>query len=104
MDKGDRKMAKEYLAYITEFGIGSQQDLEEGKELELVVKDLTPGKYKYESRFVKARVGRPETLPGSDALKVRFAHGTLCPRTYAIKITEELGELPILKAKSDQCS
>ncbi len=97
-------MAKEYLAFISEFGIGSVQDLEEGKELELVVKDLTPGKYKYESRFVRAKIGRPEALPGADALRVRFSHGALCPKPYAIKITEELGELPRPTVKSNQCS
>ncbi len=97
-------MAKEYLAFISEFGIGSLQDLEDGKELELVIKDLTPGKYKYESRFVKAKIGRPEALPGSDSLQVRFAHGTLCPKPYAIKILEELGELPRPQIKKSPCN
>jgi hypothetical protein len=87
-------MPKEYLAFVAEFGIKSLEDLEEGKEIELVVKDLTPGRYKYESRYVRAKVGSPEKLPGADTLWVRFRQGVLHPKKWAIKITKELGELP----------
>ena len=87
-------MPKEYLAFVSEFGIESLEDLETGKEIELVIKDLTPGRYKYESRYVRARVGTPQQLPGGDVLWVRFQHGQLQPQRYAIQITEELGELP----------
>ncbi len=87
-------MKKEYLAFISEFGIGSLEDLDRDKEIELVVKDLTPGRHKYESRYVRARVSSAEKLPDGDILNVRFAHGVLLPQRYAIQITKELGELP----------
>ena len=87
-------MTKEYLAFISEFGIGSLEDLEGDKEIELVIKDLTPGRYKYESRYVRAKIASPEKLPGADTLWLRFRHGVLHPKRYAIQITEELGELP----------
>ncbi len=91
---GGEEMKKEYLAFVDEFGIQSLKDLEEGKEIELLVKDLTPGRYKYEARYVRARVSSPEKLPDADTLWVRFQHGVLHPKRWAIQITEELGELP----------
>ncbi len=87
-------MQKEYLAFVSQFGIESLKDLEEDKEIELVIRDLTPGRYKYEARYVRARISSPEKLPGADTLWVRFRQGVLHPKQYAIQITEELGELP----------
>lgn len=87
-------MQKEYLAFVSEFGIGSLQDLEEDKEIELVIKDLSPGKHKYEGRYVRARISSQDKLPGADILWIRHAHGVLHPEQYAIEITEELGEYP----------
>lgn len=92
-------MSKEYLAYVSEFGIPSLEDLEQDKELDLIVKDLTPGRYKYESRYVRAKIFNLEKKPDADILKVRFAHGTLHPKRYAIQIIKELGELPNLPSK-----
>lgn len=87
-------MLKEYLAFVSEFGVNSILDLEEEKEIALVVKDLTPGRYKYESRYVKAKIGKLKDIPTADVLHIRFANGELHPKKYAISITEELGELP----------
>lgn len=93
-------MKKEYLTFVSEFGIENLKDLEEDKEIELVVRDLSPGRYKYEARYVRAKISSPEKLPGADTLWVRFQHGVLHPKRYAIQITEELGELPKQKPKS----
>ena len=87
-------MPKEYLAFISEFGIENVEDLDKNKEIDLVIKDLTPGRYKYESRYVRAIVSTPEKLPEGDILRVRFQHGQLHPDRFAIQITEELGEFP----------
>ena len=87
-------MAKEYLAFISEFGIENPEDLDQNKEIDLVIKDLTPGRYKYESRYVRAIISSPEKLPKGDILWVRFQHGQLHPDRFAIQITEELGEYP----------
>jgi len=91
-------MKKEYLAFISEFGIESLEDLDQNKEIDLIIKDLTPGRYKYESRYVRARIATPEKLSEGDILWVRFQHGQLHPNQFAIQIIKELGELPV-KAK-----
>ena len=69
--------------------------LPEGKEMNLVIKTLEPGKYKYEAKYVRAIVSRsPESLPGGDVLRVRFHNGELHPNPYAIKIVSELSGYP----------
>ncbi len=87
-------MQKEYLTFIDKFGIESLKDLKEDKEIELVIRDLSPGRYKYEARYVRAKIASPEKLPKADTLWVRFQHGVLHPKRYSIQITKELGELP----------
>lgn len=79
-------MAKEYLVFVQ-----SLEDLPQDREIELALRDLTPGPYKYEARFVRARVSSsPDKLPGADVLRVRFSMGVLHPKPYAIKIVKEL--------------
>ncbi len=86
----DEEMAKKYLVFVD-----SLKDLPEDKEVELTIKDLTPGRRKYDARYVRARISSsPAKLPGADNLQVRFRMGVLHPDPYAIKITKELGELP----------
>jgi hypothetical protein len=69
--------------------------LPEGKETNLVIKNLAPGKYKYEAKYVRAMVSRsPESLPDGDVLRVRFNNGELHPQPYAIKIVSELSGYP----------
>ena len=88
-------MPKEYLAFVSEFGIESLEDLDKNKEIDLVVKDLTPGRYKYESRYVRARISTRKKLPDGDILWIRYQHGQLYPEQFTIQITKELGELPV---------
>ena len=81
-------MPKEYQTFV-----GAPETLEEGQEIKLAVKDLTPGPRKYDCRIVKAVVARdPEKLPGSDVLWLRSLVGRKFPEPWAIKITEELGD------------
>jgi hypothetical protein len=82
-------MPKEYLTFISDAGI-----LPEGAEIKLALRDLTPGKRKYDCRIVKAIVSKtPEALPMSDFLWLRSLAGTmLFSKPWAIKITEELGD------------
>ncbi len=83
-------MAKEYLVFVEDM----KKELVEGRELLLTIKDLTPGKRKYENRVVKAIVSSsPDKLPGSDILRVRSWTGVLYPQPWAIKIVEEAGEV-----------
>ncbi len=83
-------MGQEYLTFVE-----SLNDLPEGKEVELTIKDLTPRdrRYKYDARLVKALVSKdPKAISGADILRVRFRMGVLHPQPYGIKITKELGQ------------
>jgi len=83
-------MAKEYLVFVENI----KKELLEGREILLTIKDLTPGKRKYENRIVKAIVSSsPDKLPGGDVLRVRSWTGVLYPQPWAIKIVEEVGEV-----------
>ena len=81
---------KEYLTFV-----GKLKDLTQGQEVELLVKDLTSGRRKYDARYVRAIVASdPQELPGSDVLWIRGFVGVLYPQPWAIKITREIGEFP----------
>ncbi|MEW6664547.1 MAG: phenylphosphate carboxylase subunit gamma [Thermodesulfobacteriota bacterium] len=81
---------KEYQVYVPSI----QEGLPEGREIVLTVKDLTPGRRKYDNKVVKAIVSRSaDSLPDSDVLRVRSWMGVLYPDPWAIRIIEEVGEL-----------
>jgi hypothetical protein len=81
-------MKKEYDTFIE-----SLSDLPEGQEIDLTIRDLTPGPRKYDSRWVKAIVSsHPDQLTDSDILWLRFPKGMVHPQPWAIKILEELEE------------
>ncbi len=78
-----------------EYLVLTKDRLPEGKEVDLVIKDLTEGKHKYECRYVRALLtSSPETMPGADTLWIRSNLGYMSPKPWAIKITKELGPLP----------
>ena len=79
---------KEYLTFA------NIEELVERKELLLAIRDLTPGKQKYDCRYVKALVSpSQEKIPDGDILWVRSWSGFLYPQPWAIKIAEEAGEV-----------
>jgi len=81
-------MEKEWVIFVP-----SPEDLVEGKETLVTIRDLSPGKKKYNARVVKAILSRNlENLPGADTLWVRSWIGTLYPRPWAIRIIEEAGD------------
>ena len=83
-------LKKEYLTFVDKL-----ENIAEGKEIELLVKDLTSGPEKYDSRYVKAIVSSdPEKIPDGDVLWIRGGIGVLYPEPYAIKILKEVGEFP----------
>jgi hypothetical protein len=71
-------------------------DLKEGEEMPMVVRDLTPGKKKYQMRHVVAVVSRkPEDMPSMDLLRVRTVVGVLLSETWGVRILKDLPtELP----------
>ncbi len=85
-------MPKEYVTYVRQVG-----DLRDG-ELELFIRDLTPGPRKYDARHVRARISSSaDVLPDADTLWVRSETGVMHPRPWAMNILEELP--PYVRAK-----
>jgi hypothetical protein len=79
---------KKYLAWVKDLN-----ELPQGEEIQLTIRDLTPGQRKYEARNVRAILySSPEKLPDGDILRFRSPVGVLLPDSWVIKITEELGE------------
>lgn len=79
---------KEYLTFI-----GKLETLTQGQEIELLIKDLTSSREKYDARYVKAIVSSdPENLPDGDVLWIKGWVGVAYPNPWAIKIIDELGE------------
>jgi len=69
--------------------------LPQGQEIELAIRDLTPGPRKYDGRYVKAIVSSsPDTLPDADTLRLISSTGYRYADPWAIKIVEEIGPYP----------
>ena len=69
------------------------EDLDEGKELDLVVRELAPGRNKYNSHHVKAFVySDPKKSSEAEELWIRFQRGRQHPSPWAIKIVREMDE------------
>src|SRR4030067_352683 len=80
-------MDKEWQTFVRKF-----EDLNEG-EVELFVKDLTPGPKKYDTKHVRAKVARSKgTLPEGDLLRIMSESGITAQESWYIKILEELPE------------
>jgi hypothetical protein len=80
-------MAKEWQTFVRKFG-----DMKEG-EVELFIKDLTPGPRKYDTKHVRAKVVRSKAaLPGGEILWIRSESGITAPEPFYMSITEELPE------------
>ena len=81
-------MPREYQTFVSKPEI-----LKEGREMKLVIKDLTPGPRKYNCRVVKAVVSKDLiSSPGSDLLWLRSLSGRKFPDPWSIRIIEELGD------------
>lgn len=81
-------MRKEYDTFVE-----ALDELPQGKEVALAIRDLTPGPRKYDSRYVRAVVSsNPQDLPDGDTLWIRLQLGTVHPQPWAIKVLESLGE------------
>ncbi len=78
---------KEWQTFVRRF-----RDMKEG-ERELFIKDLTPGKTKYDTRHVIATVAKTKTgMKGPDILWVRGESGERVREPWYIKIKKELEE------------
>jgi hypothetical protein len=80
-------MKQEYLTFVRQF-----KDLKEGTQ-DLFIKNLAPGRGKYDTKYVRAEISRhPQKMVDADILHIRSESGTLLPQPWGIKIVEEIGE------------
>lgn len=80
-------MKKEYVSFVKD-----PKGIPIGKEISLVIQDLTPGPRKYNCRVVKAIVSdSAEQMPGGDILYLRSGTGILDPQPRGIKIIADKG-------------
>jgi hypothetical protein len=80
-------MVMEWQTFVRKF-----EDLSEG-EVDLFVKDLTPGPKKYDTKHVRAKIARSKgNLPDGDLLRIRSESGIATLEPWYIKILEELPE------------
>ncbi len=84
-------MASKSKKQIWETFVRRPGDLKEGVETPMVLRDLRPGRKKYQLRHVVAVISRqaPESA-GLDELRVRTVVGVLLSEIYAIKILHDL--------------
>ena len=90
-------MASKNETQLWETFVRRPGDLKEGVEIPMVIRDLRPGRKKYQMRHVIAVVSRqtPGTAGETDELRIRTVVGVLLPETYAIDILRDLPmELP----------
>ena len=82
---------KEYDTFI----LKDLASVPEEQEMELIVRDLTPGdrRYKYRSAYVTALVSKSEgKYP--DRLWIRLGKGQLQEKPWSIKILKEVNKIP----------
>lgn len=89
-------MASRIDKQIWETFVRRPDDLKDGVEMPMVVRDLTPGREKYRMRHVVAVASRnPEAAASMDLLRVRTVVGLLLDETWGVRILRELPtELP----------
>ncbi|MFQ5987770.1 MAG: phenylphosphate carboxylase subunit gamma [Dehalococcoidia bacterium] len=81
-------MKREYVTWVDDL-----HNLPEGEEIQLTIRDLTPGRRKYEARHVKAILSSsPDKLPDGDTLWLRSGSGVMMPVPWVIRVVEELGD------------
>ena len=87
-------MASKIEKQIWETFVRRPGDLKEGEERAMALRDLRPGKKKYQMRHVVAVVTRKRE-EGMDELRVRTVVGVLLPETWGLRIVRDLPvELP----------
>ena len=71
--------------------VNTLEEIPQGQEVELFVRDLTPGPSKYSAKHVKALVSSSaEQLPEGELLWLRFMTGVKHPEAWRIKIIAEI--------------
>jgi hypothetical protein len=82
-------MASKTEKQVWETFVRRPGDLKEGEEIPMVLRDLSPGRKKYQMRHVVAVASR-EAEKTTDLLRVRTVVGVELPETWGIKIIRAL--------------
>ena len=76
----------EYDTYVD-----TLEEISQGQEIELFVRDLAPGPRKYAAKHVRAVVSSSgEQLPDGELLWLRFMTGVKHPEPWRIKIIADI--------------
>lgn len=68
-------------------------ELAEGREVELSIRTLNPGRHKFTYKRVRAQVSSsPDRY--ADRLQVRMGRGQLNPAPFSIQVIEEIQRMP----------
>lgn len=88
-------LAKEYITYMSNL-----KELELGKAKTLMIRDLTPGLYKYEARYVKGLIYQEKPARKKvDRLWIRHGSSSaLVKEPFYLVISEEMGDLKKLES------
>ena len=79
--------------YNYDIFVKSLDELVEGEEVELQVRDLTPGTHKYCYKWVKARVSSSADTYAQKLL-IRFGRGQAHDKPYSIQVSGEINKIP----------
>jgi phenylphosphate carboxylase gamma subunit len=80
---------KEYDTFI----LTDLDEVQEDVEQEMLIRDLTPGRERYRSEFVKALISsNPEKYP--DRLWLRLGRGQLVGQPWSIKNVKKVNKIP----------
>ncbi|MBW7860785.1 MAG: phenylphosphate carboxylase subunit gamma [Rhodocyclaceae bacterium] len=81
------------MSNLWEVFVMDLNELAEGKELELTIRTLNPGRQKYTYQRVRAEVSsRLDQF--ADALQVRLGRGQLSDRRFSIRVIEPVQRMP----------
>jgi hypothetical protein len=82
-------MASKTEKQVWETFVRRPNDLKEGDEIPMVLRDLTPGRKKYRMRHVVATIRR-NAQEAPDLLHVRTVVGVQLPEIWGVKILRDL--------------
>ena len=68
-------------------------DLKEKEGIEITIRNLEPGRYKYEARIVKAKVSS-NVGEYPDKLWIRYPKGMRHPDPWSIEVLEDVNKIP----------
>ncbi|MCX5806300.1 MAG: phenylphosphate carboxylase subunit gamma [Proteobacteria bacterium] len=69
------------------------KDMPEEQERVAIIRDLTPGKYKYRSTFAEVKISK-DAAKYPDQLWIRLGRGQLVPTPCSIKIIKFTSVIP----------